>query len=167
MVHLKIRLVVTCILYSVCPRYHRLSVNTSFNCPHDISPSLEVYVHTRLPRSMSPWHFSHHFPTVWTQPHRELNVCLLHRKEKRTKLNLICGHCLMLCKCLVCPCVWESERSDCVRISVCVCSCLWWTLQGGLSRNTQEVLTWWFIFTLISVFVISLFKSVGPVCRVY
>ena len=36
------------------PRYHRLSVNTGSNCPHDISPSLESYVHSILPRSMSP-----------------------------------------------------------------------------------------------------------------
>ncbi len=38
------------------PRYYRLSVSTGTNCPHDISPSLESYVRTSLPRSMSPWH---------------------------------------------------------------------------------------------------------------
>ena len=37
-------------------RYYRLSVSTGVNCPHDMTPSLETYVHSALLLTMSPWH---------------------------------------------------------------------------------------------------------------
>jgi hypothetical protein len=90
-----------------------LSVSTGTNCPHDISPSPEVYTLVRIPRFMSPWHI---FTTMWRRSSSVSQVVFLlflvppltsssrllwytspiqyleHWSHTRTKLKLTCVH---------------------------------------------------------------------------